>query len=409
MKVTGIIAEYNPFHNGHEYQMKTVRQTLNPDFLIVVLSGDHVQRGTPALLDKFSRTQMALCCGADLVLELPVSYACSSAEYFAEGAVSLLHGLGVVTHLCFGCETPRQELFIKTASLLNQEPPSYRQALKASLKKGLPYPAARAGALTACLHPNQADSEEAALLRSPNNLLGVEYCRVLNKLHSPIKPWPILRVGSGYHEQSFSDPDSYPSASAIRSYLSAHSDLKGLYSQMPRTAARLLQKAVEERRNILEDDYSLLLQTQLLRESLLSLTEYLDLSEELSRRIIRNRNQFQSFSQFCRLLKTKEVTYTRIQRSLLHVLLNLKEIYPVSYARVLGFRKESAELLHRIKKEGSLPLLTKLANAREILSPSGQKLLAQDVFASNFYQAVSSQKSGLPFIHEYQKPIIIQE
>ena len=180
MRVNGIIAEYNPFHNGHRYQMEESRRLTGADYTVVVMSGDFVQRGAPALADKHARAEMALRCGADLVLELPALYAASSAESFAAGAVALLHGLGAVTHLCFGSECGDVDALGQIAALLLDEPEQYRTALKAFLKQGLSYPSARAGAISACREAGEALPEGCGeILASPNNILGIDYIKAL--------------------------------------------------------------------------------------------------------------------------------------------------------------------------------------------------------------------------------------
>ena len=169
MKVTGIIAEYNPFHKGHEYQIKKARELTDADYVVVVMSGDFTQRGAPALLDKYTRARMALACGADLVLELPVRYACASAEFFAGGAVSILDGLGVVDYLCFGSESGDTEKIAASAhALLSAEKDDeYRRRIRQNQKEGLSYPAARAKAL------NLSDETDAQYWTLPNNILGI--------------------------------------------------------------------------------------------------------------------------------------------------------------------------------------------------------------------------------------------
>ncbi len=208
MKVTGIIAEYNPFHKGHEYQIKKARELTDADYVIVVMSGDFTQRGAPALLDKYTRARMALACGADLVLELPVRYACASAEFFAGGAVSILDGLGVVDYLCFGSESGDTEKIAASAhALLSAEKDDeYRRRIRQNQKEGLSYPAARAKAL------NLSDETDAQYWTLPNNILGIEYCKALTLSQSKIRPLTILRQGSAYHERKPAAPACRASA-----------------------------------------------------------------------------------------------------------------------------------------------------------------------------------------------------
>lgn len=177
MKTVGIIAEYNPFHNGHAWQLAEAKKRTGADFSVIVMSGDFVQRGEPAMTDKFTRTKMALLGGADLVIELPVQYACGSAEYFARGACTLLDRLGVVDILCFGCEDELPDAFSALSGLLADEPPAFSRCLKKYLACGNSFPKARLLALEACLPPSETlpmDSARA-LLSSPNNTLGLEY------------------------------------------------------------------------------------------------------------------------------------------------------------------------------------------------------------------------------------------
>lgn len=200
MKVVGIIAEYNPFHRGHEYQIRYVRETLGADYVIVAMSGDFVQRGAPALMEKYLRAEMALLGGADLVLELPIQVSTASAEGFAAGGVSLLDGLGCVDELCFGSECGDTEILMETARILVAEPPVYRDFLQKNLRDGMSFPLARSRALTSYvaksaisdvssgdghfIFPEQMDS----ILSSPNNILGIEYCKALLRQNSSIRP-----------------------------------------------------------------------------------------------------------------------------------------------------------------------------------------------------------------------------
>ena len=230
LKTTGIIVEYNPLHPGHIYHMEQARKQTGADYLIAVMSGSFVQRGAPALLDKYTRTRMALLAGADVVIELPVCFATGSAGDLAAGAVSLLDKLGCVDGLCFGSESGDISLFEKTATLLQCESAAFSNALKKALKSGLSFPAARQQALllcldmakdmpsTACPDNNSTAEQIVALLSSPNNLLGLEYTLALLRRNSSIRPFTISRVGSGYHDPLDGAAD-FPSASALRSLL----------------------------------------------------------------------------------------------------------------------------------------------------------------------------------------------
>lgn len=217
MNVTGIVAEYNPFHNGHAYQIRKARKLTDCDYCVAVISGDFVQRGEVSVFSKYLRTKMALLSGADLVLEIPSIFAVSSAEDFAAGSVALLDNLGVVTHLCFGSELGQSKNFMKAAKILGKESAAFSGKLKEGLQNGLSWPQARAFALNAELsyHEGTKDSKEIiSLLETPNNLLGVEYCKALLRRGSSITPVTVKRKGNGYHSEDLDG--EMASASAIR-------------------------------------------------------------------------------------------------------------------------------------------------------------------------------------------------
>lgn len=419
MKIVGIIAEYNPFHCGHQYHIEKAKTMADADLALVVMSGDYVQRGEPAFVPKHIRARMALLSGADLVLELPVCFAGASAEYFAMGAVSLLEHLGCVDALCFGSECGDLAVLKETAQILASEPDAYKEALQASLKRGLSFPKARMAALETCL-PVKAEASES-VLNQPNNILAVEYLKALLKLDSAIRPYTVSRIISGYHDRELSD--SYSSASAIRNFFAQYRHalppgredlLKSLHGQIPDSGIDLLCQCFGRRFPVYADDFSLLLKQRLLQETKQSLQTYLDVSEELANRIKNRENEFLSFTRFCELLHTKETTYTRISRSLLHILLNIRTSDLnacassgfVRYARVLGFRSESAAILKKISTHADIPLLTK-PGRDEILDPLGKKMLDQELYASALYESVITQKYQTPFISEHQKQIVI--
>lgn len=404
MKIAGIIAEYNPFHNGHLYQLKYTREILCADYIIVVMSGDYVQRGTPALLPKHTRAEMALRCGADLVLELPPAFSSASAEFFAKGGVQLLNSLHVVDILCFGSECGSVVPLTELAVLLTNEPEEYLQYLKFFLSKGISFPAARAQAV---LKYSQNTHLEK-ILSSPNNILGIEYCKALLRLNSPIRPCTLKRQGAAYHDTSL-NPKENPSASAIRTHLlSCPESFTQMKNSMPEEAFSIFADAIYSRSFITENDWNLLLHYRLLEENSVSMERFLDMSPDLAKRIEKQKNNFQDFSSFVALLKTKEITQTRIQRALLHLLLNIKDIpETIPYARVLGFKKDSTPLLKEIKKRSSIPLITKLADASAILDDKGIKLLNETCFSSNVYNSILCQKTGSPFLHELKKQLVI--
>ena len=426
MKIVGLITEYNPFHNGHKYHIEQAKKITGADAAIVVMSGDYVQRGMPAIMPKRLRAEMALNCGAAAVFELPVCYSTGSAELFALGAVSLLDKLGIVDYLCFGSECNDLQGLQTIADILCEEPTEYKQLLQEALRSGLSFPAARQEALGTIM--KTADS--SFLLNDPNNILGVEYLKALRRLNSNITPCTIKRQDSHYHDRTLRT--TYSSASAIRSlfaysdsfcaaseglHRSGHTRFSGISGELAKQVPSSCFKLLEENHQVLypisEQDFSLLLKYKLLNKTPEKLIRYADVSEELANRIYANLNNFFDYRQFCELLKTKEVTQTRINRALLHIMLGIKKINVdeyirngyLMYARLLGFRKDSSKLLTKLSKKSTLPILTKLSEIEE-LPELGQEMLRHDMLASNLYTSVVTDKFKTAFQNEYKQGIL---
>lgn len=411
-KAVGIIAEYNPFHNGHAYQIEKAKELTQADYAVIIMSGDFVQRGTPAILPKHDRTKMALLGGADIVLELPSYYACSSAEFFAKGAVGILNALSCIDFLCFGSESGDISQCLSLARILSEEPAVYQKTLKQYLKKGISFPAARKAALLE-YSKNCSCDFDADFLETPNNILGIEYCKALLSLNSSITPVTVERKGNAYHETDLSHPLS--SASAIRkSLLNSKEDLKliqdTLYHTLPVSVLNYMHKILLSEPLITEDDFSLLLKYQLMQNSSETLCQYADISPELAKRIYNHLNSFMSFSQFAERLKTKELTHTRINRALLHTLLGITDSMPAlfpAYVRLLGFRKESSSFLRVLQDNTEIPVITKAADYKKALTPAAASAFEKDLFTSNLYESVKSTKKQAAFVNDLQKPPVI--
>lgn len=432
MKTIGIIAEYNPFHNGHAYQIAEIRRRAQADFIVIAMSGDFVQRGAPACADKFTRARMALSCGADLVIELPVLWSAASAEHFAMAGVTLFEKMGCVGALCFGAETESLCRLSALSGVLAEEPEAYRLALSAHLKEGLSFPAARAKAL-GVKSPND-------LLSSPNNILAVEYLKALRRRNSPIAPLLLKREGAGYHEKTIGlcAPDaisqevSAPAASAtairellIRPSCAAQkprepengespavedarfsgangraSDL--LRCSMPKHAYSELMEYQKSHPFLDSDDFSEILGYLLLTTSIDTLRQTADITPDIANRIFGNRHSCHSYSDFCLHLKSRNVTYTRCSRILLHLILNLTEqdaalgarLDYIPYLRVLGFRRAAAPLLSELKSTASVPVITKLSAASVVLSGEAYAMLEKDLFAGELYRQVRNEKAA---------------
>lgn len=403
MKIVGLITEYNPFHAGHLYHMQQARELTGADYCVVLMSGSFVQRGEPAIFDKYLRTKTALLAGADLVLEIPAAFSTASAHEFAAYGVALLSAIGVDAAV-FGSECGQIEILKQAAYALNHESAEFQERLRKGLKAGLTYPQARARAL-------EMEDTRASVLSSPNNILGIEYLRAAEDLHSPMEFYTISRKGSGYHEDTLADAN-FPSASAIRGIirnsLSKDKDLLDiLASHLPAVTHPAYTGAVP----VFVDDFSELLNAAVLQmQATFSIA---DLSPELAARLAKPPYFPLSFEERIQALKTRQLTYTRVSRALLHLVLGMREEdisrwkdegYAL-YARILGFRRQSSPLLSCLHKKSSIPLITKMADAAQSLAPSALALLEQEVYASHLYQTVRIKRGGV-FQNEYTEGLV---
>lgn len=452
MNVIGIIAEYNPFHNGHAYQIAHVKKNLHADYIVVAASGDYVQRGEPALLDKYTRARMALSSGADLVLELPVLWSTASAELFADAGISLFEKTGCVNGICFGAESGDLALLRRIADVLADEPAALKASLKHNLKSGSTFPKAREAALLSYFAGSAGQdgalpvSTEtlSSLLASPNNILALEYLKALRRRASSITPYLLKREGAAYHETSIrSGASEVPaSASAIRHTLFA--DAAGacgnsadrasedsadgiLRHAMPQEALAILQDYRADFPLLCADDFSGILGYLLLSSSASQLARTADSSLEFANRMRNQLPYYTSFSSFASRLKSKEMTLTRINRILLHSILGITSsdyacgnaLDKIPYLRILGFRKSSAPLLAALKVSAAVPLITRPSQAPKLLSPDAMRVFEHDVFAGNLYLQMRNQKDGTPLraarmqehdvppASEYQRQIVI--
>lgn len=425
MKIVGLITEYNPFHAGHLYHMQQARKLTGADYCVVLMSGSFVQRGEPAIFDKYLRTKTALLAGADLVLEIPAAFSTASAHEFAAYGVALLSAIGVDA-VVFGSECGQIEILKQAAYALNHESAEFQERLRKGLKAGLTYPQARAKALGETqaggtrvenvedFHANTDVSNShiwSSILNSPNNILGIEYLRAAEDLHSPMEFYTISREGSGYHEDTLADAN-FPSASAIRGIirnsLSKDKDLFDiLASHLPAVTHPAYTGAVP----VFVDDFSGLLNATVLQmQATFSIA---DLSPELAARLTKPPYFPLSFEERIQALKTRQLTYTRVSRALLHLVLGMREEdisrwkdegYAL-YARILGFRRQSSPLLSCLHKKSSIPLITKMADAAQSLAPSALALLEQEVYASHLYQTVRIKRGGV-FQNEYTEGLV---
>ena len=378
MNVVGIIAEYNPFHEGHAYQIQKAKEQCGAEFAVVVMNGDFVQRGEPAIFDKYTRTKEALLGGADLIFELPVRFGLSSAGDFAMGGVLALNALPFVTHLCFGTETGDLTPLLQAATFLCDEPDSYRTRVKHFVKQGILYPKARSLALAA------ESGLPTETWDSPNNILGLEYCVALQKLHSKIKPFTIRREGQGYHDNDTPALSDFPSATFLR---------------------KQIRKA-GEKENLSLSDFSSLIGYSLLTAK--DLCRIKDITPDLSDRIRNELPKYREINEFVKTIKNPSLTTGRIKRSFIQCLFDIEKEEPVMpYLRVLGMKKEASSLLSQ-KENASCQILTKLAFDVPKMDDTAKKLFAKDLLASDLYRQVFCHKYNQTLPNEYQhSPIVL--
>ncbi|NRT70350.1 nucleotidyltransferase [Clostridium beijerinckii] len=358
--LTGIITEYNPFHKGHEYHLINAKSDTNADGIVCVMSGNFMQRGIPAIIDKWKRAEMAIKNGVDLVLELPLVYSISSAEHFAFGSVSLLNSLGVIDHLYFGSEEGNISILEDIAKVLVSEPLRYKKLLKDNLDLGLPFHLSRANALKDYLNSNKL----LDTISNSNNILGIEYIKSLIRLNSEIVPKTIKREGSLYNDINISD--SFASATSIRKHLKEKS-LNDLADIMPKASYDiLLNLSSSNYPFIFEEDTFKYIKYKLLTNER-SLSNLPDVSEGIDNKILKEILRSNSLNELILNSKSKRYTYTRISRILLQSFLNLEDFdllnlskTPVPYARVLAFNSTGQSILKSIKANSSINLITKV-------------------------------------------------
>lgn len=357
--ITGLITEYNPFHNGHKYHLNKALEDTQYTGVVCVMSGNFMQRGIPAIIDKWKRAEMAVKNGVDLVLELPLVYSISSAESFAFGGVSLLNSLGVVDNLYFGSEEGDIEKLENVAKILVEEPYEYKTFLKEYLDTGLPFHSSREKALSKYLGYDISN-----IISNSNNILGIEYIKALKKLKSNIKPMTLKRQGSNYNDKNLNS--DFSSATSIRKHLKKHS-LECLKDFLPEPSFEILSNLSGSNYPfIFEDDMFKYIKYKLLISNN-SLSNLPDISEGLDNKILKEILSCSSLDELILKVKSKRYTYTRISRILAQSFLNLEEYTlsnitktPVPYARVLAFNSNGRDILKQIKANSSIKIITKM-------------------------------------------------
>ncbi|MCC8157083.1 MAG: nucleotidyltransferase family protein [Oscillospiraceae bacterium] len=376
MNICGIVAEYNPFHAGHALHIARTRAQLGDRAgIICVLSGSFVQRGEATVFSPLARAEAAVRCGADLVLELPLPWALSSAEFFARGAVALLAATGVADYLSFGSECGNLSALQETAALLLR--PELNALLRENLTAGLPYAAAR-----------QAAAETLAgkplpELRSPNDILGVEYCKALTALGAPLSPLAVPRFGAAHDTQT--GVGCYRSAAALRQALASGETLHG---KIPAAAEAVFARETQAGRGpVLPEGLDTALLSRLRALPRGAFAALPDAAEGLENRLFRAAREAPTFAAAVAMAGTKRYPAARVRRMFCAAALGLQaadRAGPPPYLRPLAFNAAGQALLARMRKSAALPIVTKPAAARG-LSPEARRIFALEADAADLY------------------------
>lgn len=399
-RVLGIIAEYNPFHNGHMYHLQKAKEQSGAQYCICVMSGNFVQRGNTSIVNKWKKAEMALLNGVDLVIELPTIYSVASAEGFSLGAIKLLNNLKIVDAISFGTETSDFAALNNISSIVNEEPMKYKNILNSELKKGLSFPKARENALMLYLNDNKRYDN---ILNTPNNILAIEYLKALKKIKSTIQPIPVKRERVYYNDNVI--VDEFASATAIRKLLK-NEEFSEIRKVVPKSTYQILKKETELGNVVLDlSRYEKEIIYNLRRMTVSEIAELPDVNEGLEHSLKNAANYSNDITNLINIVKTKRYTVTRIQRILICALLGItkrdvgmaKKTEP--YIRVLGFNEKGKELISRINKQN--PKATVITSVKKFQDKNNnnknskiyKRLLDIDIFSTNVYTMACKSES----------------
>ena len=387
-KVLGIIAEYNPFHNGHLYQIQEAKKQIGADYVVAVMSGNFVERGNTSLVNKWVKAKMALLNEVDLVIELPTIYSISSAENFAEGAVKILDSLKVVNSICFGTETSDMAALNNIANVLYNEPKEYTTMLEHELSRGISFPKARESAMMMYLNDIK---RYANIMSGSNNILAIEYLKALKKLKSNMNPVGIQRKKVYYNDERIID--EFASSTAIRK-LVAKDQFNEIRKVMPPRAYMLMLDEIKRRNYVIDlVKFEKEILYSLRKMTVEEIGNLQDVTEGLEHSIKKAANSCNNLMDLINMIKTKRYTQTRIQRILLYALLGItkkdieesKKIIP--YVRVLGLNVKGKELISDVAAINKK--LNIITSVKKFMDECNNKplirMLEKDIFATNVY------------------------
>jgi predicted nucleotidyltransferase len=411
MKTLGIVSEYNPFHNGHQYHIQAARQEFGAENIVCIMSGSFMQRGEPAMFDKWSRAKMALQNGADLVIELPFVYSCQPAEIFSFGAMNILNNLGIIDGICFGSELGSAAALTEIAALLINEPEEFSQLVKLHLKSGSTYPRSVSLALGDYYRGNEAIHPD--IWENPNNILGIEYIKSIMQLKSPMVPYTVKRFGNQYNDMEITQ--SIASATAVRHELKSFGMSERLQTALPKASFDIIKANIENKGPVLMEDYSDMLLCKLRTMTAEQISEYISISEGLEYRIKKAADQAGCMNELIEGIKTKRYTRAFIQRLLCHILIDLKwektiafkQLGTPSYCRVLGFNDKGKQLLRNIADTSQFPVINKVASFQTEATVLND-IFGYDIRSTDIYNLAYTNKNYKKAKEDYMKsPIYV--
>ena len=395
MKILGLIVEYNPFHNGHLYHLKKSLEITNSTHSIAVMSGNFLQRGEPALFDKYKRAEIAVLNGVDLVVELPTLYACQSAEIFAHGAITLLNSLNCIDSICFGSEHGDIDLLVEISKILISEPDKFKVLLKRNLDEGLLFALARSKALSEYMlnhtNLNVDKSKLNDILSTPNNILGIEYIKSLLKHKSTIKPYSITRIQADYNSETIES--NICSATAIRKTLREYNNLDNISDVVPIKTFELISKCIDNNFNPMFDEYYFDTIRELVIRDLSILDSYFDINEGIENKIYKSVFSCNNIYELQQSIKSKRYTLTKVKRILNNILLGItkddmnkvKNVMQLPYIRILAFNDKGREIIKQIKLSSEIKIINKFSNVNFEDDKVFETLIKYDIKATNMY------------------------
>ncbi|MEG0181525.1 MAG: nucleotidyltransferase [Peptostreptococcaceae bacterium] len=395
MKIVGLVVEYNPFHNGHLYHLKKSIEITNSTHSVAVMSGNFLQRGEPALFDKYKRAEIAVLNGVDLVIELPTLYACQSAEIFTHGAITLLNSLNCIDSICFGSEEGCIDTLVEISRVLVEEPDEFKSILKKNLDIGLLFATARSKALYEYISSNGilniSEDKLSNILSSSNNILGIEYIKSLLKHESSIKPFTISRILADYNSESIDS--SICSATAIRKTLSTDNTLSKISSVVPKQTLNIISENINNNFNPMFDEYYFDTIREIVVRDFDKLNSYFDVNEGIENKIYKSIFTSSNLSELHQLIKSKRYTLTKIKRILNNILLGItkddmnhvKNLETLPYVRVLAFNDKGREIIKKIKSSSDIKIINKFSNINFENNLVFETLIKYDIKATNMY------------------------